>query len=240
MEGPGPVDTDDSVLGGRAMRNGSAGRWIGSLILALAALSLAAPAARAQIFGQYTTAAISPLGEGAPFFSAGDGRLRAGLATRFLITQRSDLGLQAGYDRTEEIDNYGIGGDYKFYIINEDPMTRIDLSADVGLGWLGGSDYSRGLLTISFMVSGMIDPEAAVRVEPYGSVGFIGQYFFSSGGCSERRPGSWPCAGDDSSALSDLLFRGGAKIWLSDDYQVYVEFDYFGNAAIGAALNAVF
>jgi opacity protein-like surface antigen len=210
---------------------------------ALAAALLAAllpPAAHAQIFGQYTTAAIAPLGEGAAFVSAGDARLRIGVAPRFLITPRSDLGLQLGYIRTEEIDNYGFGADYKFYIVNEDPTTGIDLSADISLGWLGGSGYSRGIVTAAFMVSGMIDPEARIRFEPYGSVGFIGQYFFAKGSCGETRPGSWPCDRDDWSADSDLLLRGGTKIWLTDEYQVYVELDYDRVAVIGAAMNVVF
>jgi hypothetical protein len=194
----------------------------------------------AQIFGQYTTAAISPLGEGAVFARAGDDRFAGGLATRFLITERSDLGLQLGYSRVEEIDNYGLGADYKFYIINENPTYPLDLSADISLGWLGGSGYSRGIFTAAFMVSGMIDPEARIRFEPYGSVGFVGQYFFGKGDCGELRPGSWPCEEDDWSADSNLLLRGGTKIWLSDDYQLYVELDYDGKAAIGAAINVIF
>jgi hypothetical protein len=196
--------------------------------------------ARSQIFGQYTTAAISELGEGAAFVSGGDSRFRTGLATRFLITGRSDLGLQFGYTRAEEIDNYGLGADYKFYIINEDPSTPLDLSADISLGWLGGSGYNRGIVTAAFMVSGMIDADIKVRFEPYGSVGFIGQYFFSKGTCDEQRPGSWPCDGDDWSADSALLLRGGTKIWLTDEYHIYVELDYDEKLAVGAAINVVF
>ncbi|HER43229.1 MAG TPA: hypothetical protein ENO08_02070 [Candidatus Eisenbacteria bacterium] len=219
-------------------------RYAGGLLAAaLAAALLAAilpSAACSQIFGQYTTAAISPLGEGAAFVSAGDDRLRAGVASRFLITPRSDLGLQLGYMRTEEIDNYGLGADYKFYIVNENPSTGLDLSADISLGWLGGSGYSRAIVTAAFMVSGMIDPQAEIRFEPYGSVGFIGQYFFSKGSCGETRPGSWPCDRDDWSADSDLLLRGGTKIWLTEEYHVYVELGYDRVAVIGAAINVVF
>ena len=207
----------------------------------IAAVILLVPApAGSQIFGQYTTAAISPLGEGAVFASAGSAKFRAGLATRFLITARSDLGLQLGYDRAEEVDNYGFGADYKFYIINDDPASAIDLSADIALGWLGGSGYSRGLFTAAFMISGMIDPETKIRFEPYGSVGFIGQYFFGKGDCGERRPGAWPCQGDDWSTDSGLLLRGGTKIWFTSDYHLYVELDYDGHAAIGAAINVTF
>ena len=204
------------------------------------ALALVPAPVSSQIFGQYTTAAISPLGEGAVFAQAGDARFRTGLATRFLITPRSDLGLQLGYDRVEEIDNYGLGADYKFYIIDKDPTSPLDLSADISLGWLGGSGYSRGIFTAAFMISGMIDPEAKIRFEPYGSVGFIGQYFFSKGGCGELRPGAWPCENDDWSADSNLLLRGGTKIWFTSDYQLYVELDYDGKAAIGAAINVIF
>jgi hypothetical protein len=207
---------------------------------AAAAVLLISQPAFSQIFGQYTTAAISPLGEGAPFASIGDGRFRAGLATRFLITKRSDFGLQVGYDRAEEIDNYGLGADYKFYIVNEDPSTGIDLSADLSLGWLGGSGYSRGIMTAAFMVSGLIDADISVRFEPYGSVGFTGQYFFATGDCGESRPGGWPCEQDDWSADTNLLVRGGTKVWLSDDFQIYIELDYDRKAAVGAAINAVF
>jgi len=211
-----------------------------TLIAAFALLLLVPAAADSQIFGQYTTAAISPLGEGGVFLSGGDDRLRTGIATRFLITERSDLGLQLGYARTEEVDNYGLGADYKFYIINEDPSTPLDLSADISLGWLGGSGYNRGILTAAFMVSGMIDPEMKIRFEPYGSVGFIGQYFFTKGSCDEIRPGAWPCEDDDWSSDSELLLRGGTKIWFTDEYHLYVELDYDGQASLGVAINVVF
>ena len=209
-------------------------------VMAFAVSVLVAAPAHSQIFGQYTTAAIASLGEGAVFVAAGDARFRTGLATRFLITKRSDLGLQLGYARAEQVDNYGLSADYKFYIINEDPSTPLDLSADISLGWLGGSGYNRGIVTATFMVSGMIDPEARIRFEPYGSVGFIGQYFFGKGSCEEFRPGAWPCEDDDWSADSNLLLRGGSKIWFTDDYQLYVELDYDGKAALGAAINVVF
>ncbi len=207
---------------------------------AVAAASLAPSAATAQVFGQYTTAAVSPLGEGAVFFSAGGDRTRAGLVTRFLITGRSDLGVQAGYARTEQIDNYGVGVDYKIYMVDEDPTTRVDLSADVSLGWLGGSGYSSGILTVAFLVSGMLDPYAVIRIEPYGSVGFMGQHFFSKGDCGERRPGGWPCERDDWSSDSNLILRGGAKVWLSDEYHVLVELDYVDHVTLGVAFNVVF
>ncbi len=214
--------------------------WTIFTIMALFAMVLVPCAAHSQIFGQYTTAAISPLGEGAAFVSGGDSRLRTGIATRFLITGRSDLGLQLGYARTEEVDNYGLGADYKFYIINEDPSTPLDLSADISLGWLGGSGYNRGLITAAFMISGMIDPHMKIRFEPYGSVGFIGQYFFTKGSCEETHPGEWPCEDDDWSADSALLLRGGTKIWFTDEYHLYVELDYDGKAALGVAINVVF
>ncbi|MCK4548940.1 MAG: hypothetical protein KAU49_02185, partial [Candidatus Krumholzibacteria bacterium] len=192
-------------------------RTVASVVAAAVVLIFVPAASHSQIFGQYTTAAISPLGEGAVFVLAGDANLRTGIAARFLITGRSDLGLQLGYTRTEEIDNYGLGADYKFYIINEDPSTPLDLSADISLGWLGGSGYNRGIITAAFMISGIIDPDAKIRFEPYGSVGFIGQYFFGKGSCDELRPGAWPCEHDDWAADSDLLLRGGSKIWLTDE-----------------------
>ena len=210
------------------------------MIMAVSALVLVPCTAHSQIFGQYTTAAISPLGEGAAFVSGGDDRIRTGIVTRFLITGRSDLGLQLGYARTEEVDNYGLGADYKFYIINEDPSTPLDLSADISLGWLGGSGYNRGIVTAAFMVSGMIDPHMKIRFEPYGSVGFIGQYFFSKGSSDEIRPGAWPREDDDWSADSALLLRGGTKIWFTDEYHLYVELDYDGQASLGVAINVVF
>jgi hypothetical protein len=37
-----------------------------------------------------------------------------------------------------------------------------------------------------------------------------------------------------------MLLRGGVRVWLSDEYQVCVELDYQGNAALGAAFNVVF
>ncbi len=116
----------------------------------------------------------------------------------------------------------------------------LDLSADISLGWLGGSGYSRGIVTAAFMVSGMIDPGMKVRFEPYGSVGFIGQYFFAKGSCDEIRPDSWPCGDEGDSADMNLLLRGGTKIWLTDDYHIFVELDYDGQAALGAAFNVVF
>ena len=209
------------------------------MVVSAACLALSVGAS-AQVFGMYTTAAVSELGEGCAFFSAGDARLTGGVASRFMVTSRSDFGIQLGYDRNEEIDNYGIGADYKFYIVNEDPSTPLDLALDVALGYLGGSGYSRGVMTATFIGSSLLDLDLKVMLEPYGAVGFIGQYFFGKGECAEARPEEWPCNVDDWSSNSELLVRAGTKVWLGDGYHVLAEFEYDGKASLGAAFNVVF
>jgi hypothetical protein len=90
------------------------------------------------------------------------------------------------------------------------------------------------------MGSALLDLDLKVGLEPYGAVGFIGQYFFGKGECGETRPDEWPCDLDDWSSNSELLVRAGTKVWITDAYQVYVEFEYDGKASLGAAFNLVF
>jgi hypothetical protein len=194
----------------------------------------------AQTFGQFTTASISPLGEGGVFMTAGDGQFRGGVTSRFEFMSRSDLGIQLGYDRAESIDSYGGGIDYKFSILDEGSTALVLLAADVSYGFLAGGGFSRSILGISVLISGKIDADIPAGIEPYGSIGFFGTLFHGKGGCGEERPGSWPCESDDSSTVSDMVLRGGAKILLTDQYHLLCEIKYDDTASFGIMMNIVF
>jgi hypothetical protein len=208
--------------------------------LVAAAVIAVATGAGAQTFGQFTTAAISPPGEGAFFLTGGSGQARAGIAARFEFSEHGDAGLQFGYDRAENVDSYGIGVDYKRYLISSEGTVPIDLAGDLSYGFLSGSGFSRSLFGMSVIISGVVPAEIPIGFEPYGSIGFIGTWFHHRGACDIRRPGSWPCRADDASTDSGLLLRGGVKIRLNDEFQVYVEVKYDDTASLGMAMNVVF
>jgi len=211
-----------------------------AVAIATSCVIAAAPGAGAQTFGQFTTAAIAPLGEGAFFLTGGSGQARAGIATRFRFSEQGDAGLQFGYDRAENVDSYGIGVDYKRYLISSEGTVPVDLAGDLSYGFLSGSGFSRSIFGISVMVSGVIPIDGPIGIEPYGSVGFAGQWFHRRGACELRRPGSWPCRADDANSVSGLILRGGTKIRLNDEFQVYVEVKYDDTASLGMSFNIVF
>lgn len=213
----------------------------GALAALAAAVAIAAPpGAAGQTFGQFTTAAVAPLGEGAFFLTGGSGQARAGIATRFRFSERGDAGLQLGYDRAESADGYGFGIDYKRYLISSAGTVPVDLAGDLSYGFITGSGFSRSVLVMSVIVSGVLPAETTVGFEPYGSVGFLGQWFHRRGPCGLDRPGSWPCRRDDPGTDSALLLRAGIKIRLDEEFQIYVETKYDDTASIGMALNIVF
>lgn len=227
----------------RTGRRGSRGLRSYSAPVLLAAVLAALPsAADSQTFGQYTTARISPLGEGNIFFSAGDELLDIGMAGRFQLGGRSDLGIQTAYSRAEDIDSWGAGLDYKSYLINQDSNVPVDLAADLSYGYIRGGGFARSVFILSVISSGMIVTGEGIDFEPYGSVGFIGQWFHDSGSCRRRSdfPDSWPCDSDDWTTDSGLLLRLGVKTWLSEEIQVYAEFEYYEDPTVGGAFNVVF
>ncbi len=205
-------------------------------------LLLSPAVSQAQTFGQFTTAAVSSLGEGNVFFSAGQERAETGLAARFEMTEKSDLGLQTAYTRTEDVDSWGAGLDYKFYLINEGSSVPVDIASDLSYGYIRGGGFSRSVFLLSVLASGKIVTGEAVDFEPYGSVGFIGEWFHDKGRCGRGgdSPDDWPCEGDDWKAGSGLMIRLGLKTWLSEDLQICIEVEHYEKTTAGGALNVVF
>lgn len=213
-----------------------------ALIAVAAVLAVCAAPAGAQTFGQFTTAAVSPLGEGNVFFSAGDERLDIGVTGRFQLNERSDFGVQTAYSRAEEIDSWGLGIDYKSYLIRGGSTVPVDLAGDLSYGFIRGGGFARSVFILSVMSSGMIVTGEGIDFEPYGSVGFMGQWFHDKARCGrgDSVPDSWPCEADDWETDSGLILRGGVKTWLSEEIQFCVELEYYEEVTAGGAFNVVF
>lgn len=195
----------------------------------------------AQLFGQYTTAAISSEGEGAIFANAGDDKFQTGATGRFLITSRVDFGVQFGYARECGVNSFGAGIDFKVYLLGQQSTVPVDLAIDGYYGHLRSSDYRRNLFGIGLLVSGVLQSSTEVFIEPYASFMIITTYFKRDCPCPERPHCFWPEDNfDESTRDTDPTLRGGVNIGLSDEHQLLIEVGIDGTFVVGAALNIVF
>lgn len=194
-------------------------------------------AANAQLFGQYTTAVPSPEGEGGLFVSAGDGTFRVGPMARFMINGRMDIGFQLGFDRYSGHNSYGAGADLKYYILGEDTTLPVDLAVDLSLGHLRSGDFSRTFFELGMLASGMLNADTELPVEPYGSVGIISTYLHDDEACAGPDP---LCGYGGNGSETDVVIRGGAKLYLSSEYQVLLELSVDDEISFGGAFNVVF
>ena len=195
-------------------------------------------AAIAQTFGQYTTAAIASEGEGGIFVRGGDEAVRTGIMARFELTNRSDLGLQIGFDREYRENSFGAGLDFKFYLISAVSDFPLDLAIDLSLGHLRSGNYSRNILGIGLLVSGEL--RSVSSLEPYAFITVLNTYFPKKASCHEEHPSQWPCSEDDWKSDTETVLRGGAKYALTEEYQLLAEVELGDEITFGAALNIIF
>lgn len=210
--------------------------------LATLAICLVLPAAAsAQLFGTYTTAAISSEGEGGFFVNAGSEKFQTGAIARFLITRRVDFGLQLGFDRECSVNSYGAGLDFKVYLLGHDSDIPVDLAIDGYYGHLRSKDYSRNVFGVGLLVSGVVQSSTALSFEPYASFILITTYFKRDLSGRVTPHCFWPDDNfDESTRGTDPTLRGGVNIGLSDEHQLLIEVGIDGGFVIGGALNIIF
>lgn len=197
-------------------------------------------AAGAQVFGQYTTAALSSEVEGGAFIAAGEDAFRTGVTIRFAINRRSDMGIQLGFDRFRGQNAAGGGIDFKLYLVNPDSPLPVDIAIDGHLGHLRSDYYNRNLFGIALITSGVLQASTSVMIEPFASITLRSTYFSKKPSQVENRPAGWPVSNDDWNSVTDTIFRAGAIIGLTDEYQVHIEIELNDETMVGAAFNVIF
>ena len=210
------------------------------LVAAAAIVFLLPTAAGAQVFGQFTTAAVSSEVEGGIFIAAGGDAFRAGAQMRFSINRRSDFGIQLGFDRFRGQNSIGAGIDYKLYLLNPESPLPVDIALDGHLGHLRSDHYNRNLFGIGIITSGVLQASTSVMIEPFASITLRSTYFSKKTSHPEKRPPGWPAADDDWSSVTDTIYRAGAIIGLTKEYQIHVEIELNDETMVGAAFNAAF
>ncbi|HUV37803.1 MAG TPA: hypothetical protein VMX58_12775 [Patescibacteria group bacterium] len=211
------------------------------LFVMAAAVALILPAAAsAQVFGQFTTAAVSSEVEGGAFITAGEDAFRTGGMMRFAFNSRSDLGIQLGFDRFRGQNSVGAGIDFKLYLMNPDSPLPVDIAIDGHLGHLRSDYYNRNLFGISVTTSGVLQASTSVMIEPFASLTLRSTYFSKKTSQPEYRPSGWPSADDDWSNVTETIVRAGAIIGLTREYQIHVEIELNGETMVGGALIVAF
>ncbi|UCF04354.1 MAG: hypothetical protein JSV33_10425 [bacterium] len=210
------------------------------LILPLLVLLTHPPAAHTQSFGQFTTAAVASEGEGGFFLLAGEEAIRAGVMARFLVTGRSDIGFQIGYDRECGENSIGAGVDFKYYPISSSSDFPVDLAAGLSFGHFRSGSYNRNQLGLTIMASGILRAETNVPIEPYASLMLLTTYFVKRPSCGEERGQCWPCSEDDWDSDTDTVIRAGVNVSITHEYQVFTEISLNDTVLFGAGFNVIF
>jgi len=175
-----------------------------------AVLALAASGVHAQVFYAYPGARpvtdLSPsLGLVAGF---GDNLIRLGGFGRFNLSSVADLGVEAIYESVDTdgsgedtgFGGAGIDGKYALLLANEN--TPIDLSVQVGGGFLARSDYLQIHVPFGALASRDLVVGGDRTIVPFGGVYFVWDYFKVSG---------LPGGGDDTDTDFDVELRIGAS-----------------------------
>ncbi len=205
-----------------------------------AALICLPAAAGAQVFGSFTSAAIASEGEGGIFVMSGSNTFRAGVMSRYLITRRTDVGIQLGLDQRCEKNTYGGSLDLKLYIIGSESTIPLDLSVTGSVAHLRSDSYARNIFGIGFIVSGLLRSSGELRFEPYASINLMNTHFGKRPLCGTAPRKCWPCREDDWNTDTDTVLRAGFKLPVTNDMQLLAEVELNDDTAFGAALNIIF
>ncbi|MBN2185012.1 MAG: hypothetical protein JW746_06755 [Candidatus Krumholzibacteriota bacterium] len=204
------------------------------LVVILTAITLAREAV-SQVFGEYTTATIASEGEGGIFTSFGKDQFGTGVMARFLINRKSDLGIKTGFDRLGGLNSIGIGSDLKYYLLGEGSSMPVDMALDISLAHFRSENISRTSAGLALFVSGTLIADTTIPVEPYGSLGIYTSFLHNGDPCAGLDP---TCNDDDND--TEMIFHGGTRIMVSDEYQVLLEIRVDGRTTFGAAINIIF
>ncbi len=184
----------------RAVRTGA---------LAAVLFLMLAPQPRAQVFYSYPGA--RPVTDTSPSLGLvagfGDNVVRLGGFGRFNLSSVADLGLEAVWDNVDpegagdDTNFFGAGGDGKYLLVSADESVPLDISAQVGAGFLSREDYF--LLHVPFggIASHDFLTNDGRRIVPYGGVYFVFDY-----ATFDAPPGT-----DDSDTDFDVELRVGAS-----------------------------
>ncbi len=178
----------------------------------VAALSLvAAPAARAQVFGQYCGAATLPMNGHlfGGYLNASKNVVGLSAQLRLSFYPNVDFGFQGGLSRI----NYPghadrtvlrLGTDVKFAVAKANDRVPFDLALDGGLGVESGDNYQ--VIALGPSLVGSRDYGTSERgVTPFASVGLL----FSN-----------IDVGDNSSTDVSMPLRGGAEWRVAPDVRI--------------------
>lgn len=150
-----------------------------ALVLAMASL------ADAQVFYSYPGA--RPVTDTSPSLGLvsgfGDNVIRLGGFGRFNISPVADLGLEAIYQSVDvsgsgnDIGYGGAGIDGKYLLMSANENMPLDISAQVGAGFLARSGYFNLHIPFGAMTSHDFTTSDGRRITPYGGVYFVFDYF---------------------------------------------------------------
>jgi len=186
------------------------GRMTHGWLVAGALVMLTSTGARAQVFYSYPGA--RPVTDQSPSLGLvagfGDNLIRLGGFGRFNLSPVADLGIEGIYDNIDTAgsgEDTGFGGagiDGKYALLSATEETPVDLSVQVGAGFLAGSD----ILQIRVPFGGMASHDFVVdndrTIVPFGGVYFVFNYFKVDG---------LPAGVDDSDTDFDVEMRVGAS-----------------------------
>ena len=149
-----------------------------ALVLAMASL------ADAQVFYSYPGA--RPVTDTSPSLGLvsgfGDNVIRLGGFGRFNISPVADLGLEAIYQSVDvsgsgnDIGYGGAGIDGKYLLMSANENMPLDISAQVGAGFLARSGYFNLHIPFGAMTSHDFTTSDGRRITPYGGVYFVFDY----------------------------------------------------------------
>jgi hypothetical protein len=146
--------------------------WVVAIGLILTALTALLPVeARAQVLGTWQTAITEPedTWRAGGFLILGEpiglvGQLRTGLGSKW------DLGIQGGFPDFTDDTIYGIAGDTKFMLHQDNSNFPLDVSGDVAFGYQTDGDFD--LVDFDFGVIGSkkLTTDGGEVISPYGAI----------------------------------------------------------------------
>ncbi len=219
-------------------------RMIKGIILAalviFSMISLQPRTGRTQIFGQFTSAAISSEGEGGFFTTAGENIFRAAAVSRFLLSSMSDLGIQAGIENMCDTYSYGGSLDVKFYLIRGEPLFPLDLALDLSYGHMRSEKAIRNIFGGSLLVSRVFTTGLRFPIEPYLSLNIFSTQYSDKPDCTPSSRSCWPCKEDQSSSETDNVLRAGVRFKVGEDIHLIAEGEIDGENYLGFGVNIIY
>jgi hypothetical protein len=168
-----------------------------------------AAGAQAQVFYSYPGA--RPVTDTSPSLGLvsgfGDNLVRLGAFGRFNLSSAADLGLELMWDNVDaegvgdDANQLGAGIDGKYLLMAADQDNPLDVSAQLGAGFLSESGYFLLHMPFGAIASHDFTTNDGRRIVPYGGVYFVFDYWSFDA----------PAGEDDSDTDFDVELRVGAS-----------------------------